>query len=178
MKKSIVGFVFFILFLNSCANKNYQLIENIKRNYSIRNGNNSILIKSKNFNPSRKVFSILNNVLSDDFIYIFSWVNHLPLAGANHFRCLIYDRKSNKTFYVFNTLEDTKSININEDNINFKEQKLILKDYLENNLEPLISLPTTFRSSEVGAEYYLFDSLSKEVFVVKHLILNDDGEIF
>ncbi|GGD21298.1 hypothetical protein GCM10011343_09690 [Flavobacterium orientale] len=166
-----------MLTLNSCANKNYQYIENIKRDHNTGKENSKIILKSKNFNPSKKVFRKLNNI-SDDFIYIFSWVNYLPMAGTNHFRCLIYDRKSRRTFYVFNTLENTKSIYIDDNTIKFKEQKLILNYYLEKNIAALIALSPAFGSSEIGSEYYLFDSLSKEAFVIKNLVLNDDGEIW
>lgn len=178
MKKSLFITFLFMPFLFGCGNKNYQNINNIKKNYNIVKGDNSIILRHKNFNPSNFIFDELDKVMSDDFIYIYSWVNHLPTAGTNHFKGLIYDRKSKKQFYIFNTLENTKSINIDEDTESFKEEILILNYYLENNLDVLISLSPAFSSSEVGSEFYLFDSLSKEAFVVKNLVLNNDGEIF
>lgn len=178
MKKLSFVLIFLIIFLIGCGNKNYHYINSIKKDYNIKKENSSIILCHKNFNPSKKVFAKLNNILSDDFIYIYSWVNHLPMAGTNHFTVLVYDRKSNKPLYVSNTLEDTKSISIKENATGFEEEQLILKYYLEKNIDALISLPPAFSSSEVGSEYYLFDSVSKEAYVVKNLILNNDGEIF
>ncbi|WP_445456003.1 hypothetical protein [Flavobacterium sp. HNIBRBA15423] len=82
MKKlSFVLIFLIVLFLIGCGNKNYHYIDNIKKGYNVKKENSSIILRHKNFNPSKKVFTKLNNILSDDFIYIYSWVNHLPIDG-------------------------------------------------------------------------------------------------
>ena len=174
MKKSISVLIFFSIILIGCSsNKNYQNINSIKKNYNIRNGDNGIILSHKNFNPSKKIFAELNNDLANDFIYIFSWVNHLPISGTNHFKALIYDRKSNKRFYISNTLEDINSINLRDDVTKHKEEQLILEYYIDNKMDALISLSPPFSSSEIGSEYFLFDSVSKNTYVIKNMILNN-----
>ncbi|WP_374173024.1 hypothetical protein [Flavobacterium tructae] len=150
----------------------------MRKNYNIKNGDNSILLSHKNFNPSKKVFAELNNDLTNDFIYIYSWVNHLPISGTNHFKALIYDRKTNKRFYISNTLKDINSINLRDDMTNYKEEQLILEYYIDKRIDDLISLSPPFSSSEIGSEYFLFDSLSKNSYVIKNMVLNNKGEIF
>jgi len=178
MKKSLVILIYLIPFLIGCGNKSYQCIDNIKKDYNFRNENNNIITTHKNFDPSKKIFNRLNNVLSDDFIYIFSWVNHLPLSGTNHFKCLIYDRKSKKHIYIFNTVENYKSLIITYSATDFNEEKLILDYYLEHRVDVLVSLRPAFISSEVGSEYYLLDSTSNKAYVIDNLVLDSNGEIF
>lgn len=174
MKKSLIIILFFISFLMGCSNKNYQCIENIKGDYNIKNGNNGILIAHKNLNPSKKIFQKLGNDISDDFIFIYSWVNHLPLS-SNHFRCLIYDRKSKRKFYISNTEERPDSFNIHSATTEFREEMLILSYYMESKIITLTSLPKAFSSSEIGSEYYLFDSASKEAYVIENLVLEGES---
>lgn len=178
MKKSLFVLIFFSIFLVGCSNKNYQKIDNMKKNYNIRNGYTGIILSHKKFNPSKQVFAELNNDLTNDFIYIYSWVNHLPISGTNHFKALIYDRKSNKRFYISNTLKDINSINLKDDMTNYKEEELILDYYLDNRMNILISLSPSFSSSEIGSDFFLFDSVSKNTYVIKNLVLNNNGDIF
>ncbi|GIQ61169.1 hypothetical protein Flavo103_43040 [Flavobacterium collinsii] len=178
MKKSIFALVFFSTILIGCSNKNYQNISNMEKNYNIRNGDTGIILSHKKFNPTKKVFAELNNNLTNDFIYIYSWVNHLPISGTNHFKALIYDRKSNKRFYISNTLEDINSINLRDDMANYKEEQLILGYYIDNKIDTLISLSHPFSSSEIGSEYFLFDSVSKNTYIIKNLVLNNNGKIW
>lgn len=178
MKKLIFLLMFFSTILIGCSNTNYQIINNLKKDYNSRNGDNDIILSHKKINPSKKIFKKLNKDLGNDFIYIYSWVNHLPTSGTNHFKALIYDRKLDKRFYISNTLEDINSINLKDDLTNYKEEQLILKYYIDNRINALISLSPAFSSSEIGSEYFLFDSVSKNTFIVKNMVLNNNGEIF
>ncbi|WP_154652598.1 hypothetical protein [Flavobacterium rivuli] len=173
MKKSLIIILFFISFLTGCSNKNYQCIETIKTDYNNKSENNNIIVTHKNFNPSKKIFNKLGNDISDDFIYIFSWVNHLP-SSTNHFQCLIYDRKSKKCLCISNTVNDSKAFNVDNDTMEFEAEKLILNYFFENNINTLVLMPKAFSSSGIGPEYYLFDSASKEAYVIENLVL--DGE--
>ncbi|MFW0739983.1 hypothetical protein [Flavobacterium sp. T12S277] len=178
MKKSILTLIFFSTILVGCSNKNYQNINNMKKAYNTRNGDAHIILSHKNFNPTKKIFLELNNNLTNDFIYIYSWVNHLPISGTNHFKSLIYDRKSSKQIYISNTLKDVNSINLRDDKTNYKEEQLILDYYIGNRMDAIISLSPPFSSSEIGSEYFLFDSVSKNTYVIKNLVLNNNGEVF
>ena len=170
MKKPILLISLLMLFLIGCSTK-YQVIDQIQANNEELNEN--IILSHKGFNPSKKIFAKLDKELSDDFIYIFSWVNHLPMA-SDHFTALVYDRKSKRTFYINNSLEDKNSIEIREKTTNHKEERIVLDYYLKNKIDSLISLPPTF---EMGSRYTLFGSRKKEAFVVKNIELDENGKI-
>ena len=177
MNISLLLLIFCTLFIFSCSNNNYRNIETLKKNYNLKNEKTGIVLSHKKFNPSKKVFENLNNDLTDDFIYIYCWVNHLPIT-TNHFQALIYDRKLNKQYYISNTLQDKNLVNLNDDSSKYMEEQLILKYYLDDKIDSLMSLSPPFISSEIGSQYSLFDPTLKNTFVIKNLILDNNGEIF
>lgn len=177
MKITLYIIILTLPFLLSCSTKNYQKIDGIKNQYNAVNTDNSILLQHKKFNPSKKVFAKLNGVLSNDFIYIFSWVNHLPRTN-NHFSTLIFDKKNSRKYYIFNTEDEIKTILIKESKDDYEEQKLILEYYLKGEIDILESLSSPFISSEIGTEYYLFNAGADRVYIIKNLVLNDESKIF
>ena len=168
--RTLILLSFWVLTLNSCSS-NYQVIDRIQSHHNIEKGN--IILSNKGFNPSKKIFARLDKVLSDDFIYIFSWVNHLPMV-SNHFTALIYDRESKRTFYINNTLENERLIEIKEESTNHQEEKIILDYYFNNKINTLVSLTPTF---DLASQFSLFDSKTEEAYVVENLELDKNSEI-
>ncbi|MCW1147805.1 hypothetical protein [Flavobacterium lacisediminis] len=167
--------IVFIFLLSSCSIKNYNSIENLKELHNHQNPDKLIFLNKKNFNPSKKIFKKINGKITNDFVYIFSWVNHLPIAGTKHFKALIYDKNSKEVFYVNNTFEDSKTILFSKNVKNFKEEKLILKCYNNGIIDSLLILKPRFVSSEIGASYYIFDSNEKKVYFLSNFTLVGDN---
>lgn len=164
--KSSLSFILLLL-LCSCSNKNYNLIRIIKEDYNNKSVEQSIVLRNKGFNPTKKIFKKIDNELTGDFIFIFSWVNHLPLSGANHYKAIVLDKISNQTFYINNTIEDVNKIYLSTDSANFFEEQIILNGFLNEKIDSLISLKPRYISSEIGTDYYIFDSSSKKAYVIE-----------
>lgn len=175
-------FLFFILFATTfgCVPVNYKKINSMKKEFNESNSDDIIVINNNKFNPTEYLFKKLDGKISNDFIYIYSWVNHLPRVGTNHFIAMVYDQKTKKVFYV-NNEENNKLININEFKSNpniFMTEEFILKQYLDNNIAFLNSFKPTFSSAEVGSEYYLFNSMSNKVYLLKNILLDREENLF
>jgi len=78
---------------------------------------------------------------------------------------------------VSNSLENVNLITITERTESFQEEKLILKYYLNNRIEDLLSLPILFSSTEMGTNYSVLDSTTKKGFEIENLCLNINGQI-
>lgn len=170
--------LFFLILCTSCSTAKYKVLEDIQKEYSSNNSESAYLrISNGKINSTKKVFRKLDDSLSNDYVYIFSLVNHMPMV-SNHFQALVYDRKLERTFYVSNSLENVKLITITERTESFQEEKLILKYYLNNRIEDLLSLPILFSSTEMGTNYSVLDSTTKKGFEIENLCLNINGPIF
>lgn len=161
--------ILFFILCASCSTSKYKVLEGIQKDYSFDNSESSYLrISNGKINSTKKVFRKLNNSLSNDYVYIFSLVNHMPMA-SNHFQALVHDKKLEKTFYLSNSLENDELITITEKTESFREEKLILEYYLNNRIEDLLSLPVLFSSAEMGTNYSLLDSTTKKGFKIENL---------
>ncbi len=174
MKK--VLHIIWILFLVSCSASNYKTILDIKERHR-KTENKSIILSHKGFNPSKIIFKKLDKSIGDDLVYIFSWKNNLPMA-SDQFKALVYDKRTSQTLYVGNNHQNKNDIVIKQDPNHYDEESLILKYYIGGKIEQLVSLKPQFSSSEVGTEYYLFDTKSNNAWVISNLILNQDGNVF
>lgn len=167
--KSII-ILFFSLVIYGCSNKNYNQIIDIKKEYENNNDDN-IILRSKDFKPNKKIFKKLKSDITDDFVYIFSWVNHLPIVGIDEYKSILYDKNTKKVYYINNTPENKKKIHITTENKNFKEEKKLLDGFLNEKIDSLVNLKPRYVSSEIGSDYYIFDSTSKKAFVIKNFTL-------
>ena len=165
-----ITILFFLFIIYGCANKNYNLIINIKEEYENKNDDN-IILRNKSFRPNKEIFKKLNTDITGDFVYIFSWVNHLPIVGIDEYKSILYDKNTQKTYYINNTPENKKKIHIAIENKNFKEEKNLLEGFLDGKIDSLVNLKPRYISTETGTDYYIFDSTSKKVFVIKNFTL-------
>lgn len=173
MKTFIILFLLSALMLSGCSNQ-YKVVKQIKSGYEIEN--EPIILSHKQFNPSKIIFRNLRGDLSDNFVYIFSWSNDLPLV-SNRFTGLIYDQNSDRKFYLSNTILNKKLLQIKESSSVHNEEEIILDYYLKNKIDSLTSLPQLFSSSEAGASYTLFDTKKRKAYVIDNLILGVDGKV-
>lgn len=167
-------------FLISCGSKNFRKLSAIETVYNGVNAKNTINLSKGSFNPSKDIFKRLGDSLSSNYIYVYSWVNHLPQSGTKHFSAVVYDYESDTTYYIANTLEKPKLIQItnsNDENL-FLEEKFILKNYIEGKSDFLLAIKPKFISSEIGSDYYLLDSKLNTAYVFKNIILHNEGGLF
>ena len=104
--KSII-ILFFLVIIYGCGDKNYNQIIDIKKEYENNNDDN-IILRSKDFKPNKKIFKQLKKDITGDFVYIFSWVNHLPIAGIDEYKSILYDKNTQNIYYINNTSENKK----------------------------------------------------------------------
>lgn len=158
-----VVFVFFVIILSACSVGNkvklYDNIVNIGNAFNERNAD-KVFVSTRKFHPLKTILKQLEyDKKNNQVVVIFSWVNHLPITGVNHFECLIHDLNSNTTYYCNNTPEDYKEIRISKNyNKTFEYHSLFLKHYQMGDLDSLVSQSPVFTSSEDGTYFMLFDT--------------------
>ena len=124
-KMKPITILFFLFIIYGCGNKNYNLIIDIKEDYENNNDDN-IVLRNKSFKPNKEIFKKLKRNVTGDFVYIFSWVNHLPTVGVNEYKSILYDKNTKKVYYINNTLENKKKIHVATESKNFKEEKILI----------------------------------------------------
>ena len=147
-----ITLLFYLFIIYGCSNKNYNLIIDIKEEYE-NNYEDKIVLRDKGFRPNKEIFKKLKTDITGDFIYIFSWVNHLPIVGIDEYKSILYDKNTRKVYYINNTSENKKRINIATENKNFKEEKYLLAGILEGKIDSLVNLKPKYISSEIGCDY-------------------------
>ena len=176
MKQITIIAIFLVFLFSSCSTIKYREIDKIRNNYNSSNETNYIALSNRMFNPTKKIFNKLDNSLGENYIYIFSWVNHLPMV-SDHFTALLYDVESNETFYINNTLESPNDIKITKKTESHKEEMFILNYYLDNKIDSLTSLPLLYSSAEMGTQYSILDISVSKAYVIENLFLNEKGQI-
>lgn len=168
--KKITLIIFMYVFSVGCTSLKYSEIVSLKNNHNSINKTNSITISNKNFHPLRHILRKLKNSISNNYIVIFSWVNHLPRVGVNEFQCLVYDYEAKTTYYIKNEEQNIDSFEISRiDDKSFKNEKFIMVNYLLGNLEVLSNYKTKFSSVEFGTDYNFIDLKTKKVFLFENI---------
>ncbi|MEI6949846.1 hypothetical protein V9K67_21850 [Paraflavisolibacter sp. H34] len=172
MKFAIIGLSFLILF--SCSPKPYKVVQSAKNEYNA-SSNGTLIYLQRKINPLKLIFKRLDRKIDEEnFVFIFSWVNHLPIAGTNDFRALFVDNGRNKKRFFYNKIEAPKTVYMVTDNSNFRDLDFILGKVLEGKVEDLASLPPKFSSAEVGEQFYVFDIKNgkAKVYIIKNFFLD------
>lgn len=122
--------------------------------------NSTIYIKTHKFNPTKLNFELIKDNLenSKHIIYIFSWRNHLPIAGTNDFESIIYDIDNNKKYFFYNYQKDYKNIILETKSPkDFEQPNFILDHYQSKKNELLKNLQNRFSSAEIGQDYLIVE---------------------
>lgn len=177
--KNLLGLLMLLIItITSCHSQSniYKNIENLQSVYNEQNAGKSKISLGKNFKPTKTIINKLKSELkNDDIIYVFSWTNTMPIAGTNKFHALLYDINTGKSYYAYNQVGSYKNIFVEEKrNQFFKEQEYLLNHYLKmKNLDQLKAYEHQANSAEIGANYYLFDTLNKKVYNLEDLVFEE-----
>lgn len=169
----IIAVLFLFFSCNSMSYVNCDSVNYIVLHETITKCNNQILREvpqKKNFNPLKLVLGRMCKKLNSSYLVVFSWVNHYP-SVTNHFKCVIYDYKSSKVYYIINQEKNYKRISIKETDLDiqkswFKDEKIILKTYFEDKID---SLNQNNFSSHIGSNYYIIDVKYQRCKIIKNL---------
>lgn len=83
-----------------CSTTNYRYVDSLKKDFNSSYPKDPIFIKIQEYNPSKKIFKKLDGKISNEFVYIFTWINHMPTVGTKHFNAIIYDYKTKKNIML------------------------------------------------------------------------------
>ncbi len=164
----------------SCQSQN-NILKDINDLQKVYNKQDKKLKKSKillgrKFNPtkiiSNKLATKLNN---NNFIYIFSWANTMPITNTHIFYALLHDLSTGKNYYVYNKQENKKNIIIKDKgNQYFIDHEYLLSEYLKmGNLDDLVPFEHQANSAEIGTNYYLFDTQNKKVYNIQNIVFEE-----
>ncbi len=135
----------------------YQKLESGLENLN-QSDNDTFYFKSENFNPVKIIFEKLENKLqtTDSLIFVFSWINHLPMAGANHLESIVYDLEKEKTYYLYNYRNDYKNIIVQEIRPDdFNTIDMVFENFQKGDIEYLKNQQNQFSSAEMGQDYLI-----------------------
>ncbi len=125
---------------------------------------------------AKKTLRTLPKRLSEDFIYIYAPVNHMPSA-SEHFEVVIYDCQEHKYFTIENSHDYPNDYKINEVTSVSKDFQFILDYYQKGNIAELLNLPELFNSGHIFSNYRLYDSKENSLYEINNLFINNNGEI-
>ncbi|MCT3835632.1 hypothetical protein HZQ12_17520 [Elizabethkingia anophelis] len=178
--KKILSLIMLSIIIISCKTQN-NILKDINDLQKVYNKQDKKLKKSKillgrKFNPtkiiSNKLATKLNN---NNFIYIFSWANTMPITNTHIFYALLHDLSTGKNYYVYNKQENKKNIIIKDKgNQYFIDHEYLLREYLKmGNLDDLVPFEHQANSAEIGTNYYLFDTQNKKVYNIQNIVFEE-----
>ncbi|KFC20894.1 hypothetical protein [Epilithonimonas lactis] len=155
-----IGFLILIFSVISCSNK-YKNYYNLHR------------LKPKDFETKT---SISNK--NKDLIYIYSFNNNILNKEINGFESLTFNKIMGEKIYIKTEERNRKKYTFsNNSSMYFREFDFILQNYLDGNLEYLLSLEDSFSSSEVGSYFYIFDFEKHKVYKINAIAFDNKGKL-
>ena len=155
-----IGFLILIFSVISCSNK-YKNYYNLHR------------LRPKDFETKT---SISNK--NRDLIYIYSFNNNILNKEINGFESLTFNKITREKIYIKTEERNRKKYTFsNNSSMYFREFDFILQNYLDGNLEYLLSLEDSFSSSEVGSYFYIFDFEKHKVYKINAIAFDNKGKL-
>ena len=125
-----------------------------------------------------KTFETESKNQDKNLIHIYSFDNNIMNKKINGFRSLTYNTLTNEKVYIDTEEKNRKKYIASKTAPKyFKEFDFIIENYLNGNIEYLISLQDSFSSAEVGSYFYIFDFRTHKVLKVNAIAFDSSGKL-
>lgn len=160
-------FFFIIIILCSCNPyfKQYQIL-------------NKNLPKSKFYSKQNDLIKPLLAKEKNPCVLIVVWNKSILSNDNMTFKALVYNYNQKK-WQAFKTKKENpkKILFSNIEDKNFEELKYVLKNYLDGNVDYLLTLQDSFSSSEMNSPYFIYDFLKNKKIKLKSFVFDNEGKL-